>query len=210
MRGFAEPPVTWNADDWTLCGQGRSNVVLRDGNGTVLRLQKHDSVHADSVHDALERELWAHVPGFSQAVTPVERCWLFASHVLSPLLDFRAGAGALVQLPTVFLRQVESRLDLPLGSLGSLTGHTCWAILLPDHTYLPPRVGCTAPVFVVELKPKCGFLPTAASVPADSVKRYASRFSLHQQLKLAQGRIKQARATIASLIGWRHESPSRR
>ena len=187
-------PVVWNAADWALCGQGKSNLVLRDGRGAVLRIQKHDQcTRNDPSHDALERELWAHVPGFSSAVAPVQRTWLFAEHVLSPLLDFTSGAGTLVQLPNEFVRAVEERLALPPGALGSDTGPTVWAILLPDHARLPPLLACDAPVFVVELKPKCGFLPTAPAVGAASVKRHTTRFALHQRLKLAQGRIHQAR-----------------
>ena len=199
MAGVVEP-AAWTAADWALCGQGKSNLVLRDGRGAVLRIQKQ-AQHAcgDASHDALERELWAHVPGFSSAGAPVQRAWLFAAHVLSPLLDFTAGVGTLVRLPAEFVRHVETRLALVPGALGSDTGRTVWAQLLPDHACLQPLVACDAPVFVMELKPKCGFLPAAAAVGADSVKRHTSRFALHQRLKLAQGRIHQARA--ASCVG---------
>lgn len=190
MRPMAEP-VAWSAADWALCGQGRSNVVCRDGRGAVLRIQRHTPRVVDSVHDALELELWAHVSGFREAATQAERSWLFAKHVLAPLLDFRDGVGTLVDLPPVFLQELESRLELPPGALGSRTESKRWAVLLPDHTHMPPSVGCTAPVFVVELKPKCGFIPFA--VPEGSVKLRTTRFALHQRLKLAQGRIKQAR-----------------
>jgi inositol-pentakisphosphate 2-kinase len=199
MGGVVEPAV-WNAADWALCGQGRSNLVLRDGRGAVLRIQKHDRhMRDDPSHKALERELWAHLPGFSSAVAPVQRTWLFAAHVLSPLLDFTSGAGTLVQLPAEFVRGIEASLALQPGSLGSDTGPTVWAMLLPDHAHLPPLLACDAPVFVVELKPKCGFLPTAPAVGAGSVKRHTTRFALHQRLKLAQGRIQQART--ASWVG---------
>ena len=42
-------------------------------------------------------------------------------------------------------------------------------------------------VFCVEVKPKCGFLPTSAAIHTDnSIKKRKSRFSLHQLLKHSQ------------------------
>ena len=56
------------------------------------------------------------------------------------------------------------------------------------------------PQLLVEIKPKCGFLPTSAAIPAaDDVKRRVSRFQLHQRLKLAQasyGLLTRAEITI--------------
>ena len=43
------------------------------------------------------------------------------------------------------------------------------------------------PVVCIEIKPKCGFLPTAATIhPQRNIKRQRSRFQLQQALKLAQ------------------------
>ena len=88
------------------------------------------------------------------------------------------------------------------------------ALLLPDYTLLPTYAGRTVPQLAtivlprctphgrqdvsaiigertvtlgIELKPKCGFLPSAATIQSgNSVKKQRSRFTLHQQLKLAQ------------------------
>ena len=39
----------------------------------------------------------------------------------------------------------------------------------------------------LELKPKCGFLPTSACIhPKHAIKQEISRFQLHQHLKCAQ------------------------
>jgi hypothetical protein len=39
----------------------------------------------------------------------------------------------------------------------------------------------------IEIKPKCGFLPVAATIhPVNSIKRQKTRFALHQQLKFEQ------------------------
>ena len=43
------------------------------------------------------------------------------------------------------------------------------------------------PTICLELKPKCGFLPTSPCIhPGHSIKLRVPRFQLHQQLKLAQ------------------------
>lgn len=42
-------------------------------------------------------------------------------------------------------------------------------------------------VFCIEIKPKCGFLPTSTAIhPGHSVKKRRSRFALHQLLKHSQ------------------------
>ena len=53
----------------------------------------------------------------------------------------------------------------------------------------------------VELKPKCGCLPTSAAIaPAHAIKRSVPRYALHQRLKLAQARLHGA-VLLASLHG---------
>ena len=48
-------------------------------------------------------------------------------------------------------------------------------------------LSCAMPTICLELKPKCGFLPTSPCIhPGHSIKRRVPRFQLHQQLKLAQ------------------------
>ena len=59
------------------------------------------------------------------------------------------------------------------------------------HSYMTDRLdnssGSMSPTVCVELKPKCGFLPTSPCIlPAHSIKRSVPRFQLHQHLKLAQ------------------------
>ena len=42
-------------------------------------------------------------------------------------------------------------------------------------------------VLCIEVKPKCGFLPTSGAIhPANAAKKHQSRFSMHQILKLHQ------------------------
>jgi hypothetical protein len=195
----ADEGTEWRAEEWSLCGEGGRNIALRDGAGRVLRLLKRFPARSESgVHAQLERALWAHLAGFACA-SLVERSWLFAKHVLVPLLGAHACAGQLVRLPAGFAHALEARLSCRLAVEAGLDG-CCLALLLPDHAALPvARAGPSPcwPVFAVELKPKCGFLPSAPAVQAGSVKLRTSRFALHQQLKLAQGRVREVRAA-----GW--------
>ena len=162
--------------------------MVRDGRGWVLRVPRGEAAEqASEGEEELERELWGHLPGFAVA-TQAARSWLFARHVLAPLLGCPcAAAGARVRPPADFLRRLESRLGPGCPRLGGE------AVLLPDLAFLRPQAGPAPapPVFALELKPKCGFLPLAASVEEGSVKRRRSRFELHQRLKLAQGRVTQ-------------------
>jgi inositol-pentakisphosphate 2-kinase len=190
--------VRLDAKSWSVAGEGARSLVLRDGRGNALRLLK-STIAADAEHDSLELRLWGHLPGFSKAAQDdLQRSWLFATHVLVPLLGSRhACAGRLVRLPAAFTAVLDERLSALLVSPpGSRLG-----VLLPDVCHF--EGAANAPTYTVELKPKCGFLPGASTVGAASVKRLLSRFSLHQRLKLAQGRISQARPFQPSLFASR-------
>ncbi len=197
----------WCAAEWTLCGEGGRSVVLRNNSGHVLRLLKAAPARGDADVHNLDVELWAHhLPRFSNA-SHVERSWLFAAHVLVPLLGRHASAGRLVRLPAEFVQAVGARLGSSDGALPRAlaidASGGCLAILLPDNAFLPalPAVcGVPAPVFAVEIKPKCGFLPSVATVDARSAKCRLSRFALHQRLKLAQGKVEEVRRQQALAI----------
>jgi hypothetical protein len=63
------------------------------------------------------------------------------------------------------------------------------ASLQPNQTLLPPDLRLSdGPVLCIELKPKCGFLPTAPTVaPAHRCNKHkCSRYALQQRLKLQQ------------------------
>ena len=52
------------------------------------------------------------------------------------------------------------------------------------------HLGLGQDTLCVELKPKCGCLPTSAAIaPAHAIKRAVPRYALHQRLKLAQARL---------------------
>ena len=152
----------------------------------------------DAAHARLERLLWEHVPEYVSAAHQVHRSWLFAAHVLVPLLGERAAAaGTLVTAPAEFV-QALSR-----AAPGGIVADTdeegrCVCVLLPDHTHFPVRVlGVTPPVVTVELKPKCGFLPNVRAAQR-CAKRSVTRFAMHQRLKVKDGHVSKVRAFEAS------------
>ena len=80
-------------------------------------------------------------------------------------------------------------LDAPFGLLLPNIG-TFSLLRPPAGRGKHPALG---PVLSVEIKPKCGFLPTSAAIgPSHALKKQVSRYQLHQHLKLAAGQCSQA------------------
>ena len=169
--------------------------------GRVLRVPKRATGRPDACSDAaharLERELWEHLPEYACAARDAHKSWLFAAHVLLPLLGERgAVAGMLV---VVSAESVQALSCVAAGGVAvdSDEDGRCVCVLLPDHSrfrWQPPSFA--PPVVTVELKPKCGFLPEVLSAP-HCAKRFVTRFEMHQRLKLERGQVTQASVASA-------------
>lgn len=205
-----------DAEGWLYRGEGAANIVLAyHGDrpsflGRVLRIRKAprnnkndnlDQVKKDSkpVLSVDERKLWREWPSMAMATTPAALAHVYAADIIQPLLgkDF-VDAGILVFLTTEFLEAVnedvvakqpewrskDAMMDMTAGV----------ALLIADHSSfptLPGEVKDVPPTITVELKPKWGCLPEAATISEkNNVKLHVSRFTLFQQLKLQQGKIK--------------------
>jgi hypothetical protein len=58
--------------------------------------------------------------------------------------------------------------------------------MLPNMFHLPHA----SKTVTVEIKPKCGFHPSAETIhPCNSLKKVRSRYQLHQELKVAEVRL---------------------
>ena len=79
---------------------------------------------------------------------------------------------------------------VPSQGLQSLSGSA-----QSQHEQHSWRAHAAKACICVEIKPKCGFLPTCGLI-RHPVKRRMSRYQAHQQLKLAQGHIKQPSAAM--------------
>lgn len=66
----------------------------------------------------------------------------------------------------------------------------CLQLSKGEPTVIPEKLGCEDQLgesFCIEIKPKCGMLPTSAAIhPSNAIKKRRSRFSLHQLLKHRQ------------------------
>ena len=169
--------------------------------GRVLRMPKRATggpdACGDAAHARLDRQLWEHLPEYSCAAREAHKSWLFAAHVLLPLLGERgAAAGTLVAVPAEFVRSLSS--DVAGGvAVDTDEGGRCVCVLLPDHSHFPrPPSSFAPPVVTVELKPKCGFLPQVLSAQ-QCAKQLVTRFEMHQRLKLERGQVSKARASSA-------------
>eukprot|EP00079_Xenopus_tropicalis_P024290 XP_012816856.1 PREDICTED: inositol-pentakisphosphate 2-kinase isoform X2 [Xenopus tropicalis] len=97
-----------------------------------------------------------------------------------------------VKLPLDFLKRLclkvqserpESRCEKEMDVSG-------YAMCLPNLTRLQtfPFLECR-PIFCIEIKPKCGFIPSSAHITKE-IKKKICRFCMHQHLKVAKGKWK--------------------
>jgi hypothetical protein len=141
-----------DAHAWTYLGEGNQNVVLQYAGsdarfcGRVLRLRK-TTLDTQSADDG------------------VRTCYEFLRNAMGPVLgDDVVNVGTLVLLPAGFAAAVSDaiRPSRPAGRAAKSLDERCslgW--LLPDLTLLESAVPALRRVYVVEVKPKCGFVPSS-------------------------------------------------
>lgn len=159
-------------------------------------MKRASSAGAD---DALELELWRALPGFEHAACDAERSWVFAKHVLAPLLGAPyAQAGWLLPLPDAFLHALwgaqHNRCTGGDAGASSRVPSRAVGVLLPDHARFAgpqsvPGGSHNNPVLAVEIKPKSGVAPRLTPAAERAPTRPVSRYTMHQHFKLAQGHI---------------------
>ncbi|CAL1355812.1 unnamed protein product [Linum trigynum] len=193
-----------DAADWVYRGEGAANLVLAysgsspDFAGKVMRIQKKAkngsaaaAVHNKPVLTDQERLLWKEAKELvaSQNKDAVER--FFAQLVMGPLLGPKyVDAGVLVKVSRQFLEGIEEKVTGQRPSwrvdAAMVDVERDSVLIMPDHTVFP-RGGSKGggPCLSVEIKPKCGFLPSSSFIAeGNAVKKSASRFKMHQALKL--------------------------
>lgn len=206
-----------DAEGWFYRGEGAANIVLAyHGHrpsfvGRVLRIRKapknnnqietQNQVKKDAkpVLSEDEAKLWREWPSMAMATTSASLAHVYARELMQPLLGKEhVDAGLLVFLTTGFLEAINKDVvanqpewrskDAKMDMTGGV------ALLIADHSSfhtIPGKVKNLPPTITVELKPKWGCLPAAATISEENkVKLHVPRFTLLQHLKLQEGKIK--------------------
>ncbi|GAB2272711.1 Inositol-pentakisphosphate 2-kinase [Dionaea muscipula] len=197
-----------DASDWTYRGEGAANLVLAyTGSspafvGKVIRVQKvpRDGAryeNGNSVLSKIERLLWEDAGTITTAPTREIAEQLYVQHVMIPLLgsDY-VDAGMRVLVSREFLETVERNVlcQRPTWRVNAAKINTCIdsVLLMPDHSVFPYGTHSGEPCISVEIKPKCGFLPSSRFIcEENAVKKNVTRFKMHQILKLQQRQLLQ-------------------
>uniref|UniRef100_A0A3B4WUH0 Inositol-pentakisphosphate 2-kinase n=1 Tax=Seriola lalandi dorsalis TaxID=1841481 RepID=A0A3B4WUH0_SERLL len=165
-------------NDWKYHGEGNKSLVVShvQVSQLVLRLLKYPAEDSENPPQTAE-----------QAFRQIQNIVDFSSNVMSSLLGEKfIHSGEVVKLPLEFVRQLSIKvqhqrpawrcdkvMDIYSGCALCLPNLTCPALHQPTHT----------PPLCIEIKPKCGFLPSSKHVSKD-IKTKVCRFCMHQHYKV--------------------------
>ncbi|XP_053577160.1 inositol-pentakisphosphate 2-kinase [Bombina bombina] len=166
-------------NEWNYHGEGnKSLVVAHTQRCVVLRFLKF----LPSRNKTAE-EIYQHLQNILD----------FGRHIMKQFLgENYVHHGEVVTLPLDFLKSLclkvqserpESRCEKEMDVSG-------YAMCLPNLTRLQtfPFVE-HRPIFCIEIKPKCGFIPSSAHITKE-IKKKVCRFCMYQHLKVAKGKWK--------------------
>ncbi|KAL8130625.1 hypothetical protein V2J09_019780 [Rumex salicifolius] len=201
-----------DSNDWSYRGEGAANLVL-SYNGTspelagkVIRVPKvsNDGSLYENGHlvwSEHEQMLWKDAGSMVTASTKEIADQLFMECVMIPLLGGDSLAIIVlynfidkellrhVLVSREFLESVERNTLLQRPNwrvLASKVNMACDSVhLMSDHSVFPYGDSSEGPCICVEIKPKCGFLPSSRFISEkNAIKKKVSRFKMHQALKL--------------------------
>ncbi|GAB4852053.1 Inositol-pentakisphosphate 2-kinase [Ancistrocladus abbreviatus] len=197
-----------DASDWTYRGEGAANLVLAYVGsspafvGKVIRLQKvpRNGANYENGHTVLskhERLLWKDAGTMITSPTMEIAEQLYVQYVMIPLLgsDY-VDAGKRVLVSREFLETAERNVlcQRPSWRVNAAKINTCIdsVLLMADHSVFPYGTLNGEPCISVEIKPKCGFLPSSRFIAEENgIKKNVTRFKMHQVLKLHHHQISQ-------------------
>lgn len=194
-----------DAKDWVYKGEGAANLILSyTGSspsmlGKVLRVKKilkdkSQPTPSCMAFSSYEQLLWGHIPELVESVKQDCLAQAYAVHVMSQHLGANhVDAGVRVRVSKDFLELVENNVlnSRPVWRVNASSIDTTAdaALLIADHSLFsgtPKGGSCIA----VEIKAKCGFLPSSEYISKDNyVKKQVTRYKMHQHLKFHQGEI---------------------
>ncbi|OCT85587.1 inositol-pentakisphosphate 2-kinase isoform X2 [Xenopus laevis] len=172
-------PEKMDENEWNYHGEGNKSLVVSHAQScVVLRFLKF----LPNINKSTE-EVYQHLHNILD----------FGKHIMKQFLgENYVHHGEVVQLPLDFLKRLclkvqserpESRCEKEMDVSG-------YAMCLPNLTRLQtfPFLECR-PIFCIEIKPKCGFIPSSAHITKE-IKKKVCRFCMHQHLKVAKGKWK--------------------
>ncbi|KAJ3694324.1 hypothetical protein LUZ60_009804 [Juncus effusus] len=197
---------TEDAKYWVYKGEGAANVILSylgsspNFIGKVLRVQKvpkeQKKTETSSAQLSMHEQLvWGDVAELFESKSKDNLVQNYTKYVMCPLFGTNhIDTGVRVSVSREFLEQIEMRnLDLrPVWRVNAskIDTFTDSALLISDHSVFPginPNEGVN---IAVEIKPKCGFLPSSEYISESNIiKKQITRYKMHQALKFHKGEI---------------------
>nr|XP_061814191.1 inositol-pentakisphosphate 2-kinase-like [Nerophis lumbriciformis] len=171
-------------NDWRYHGEGNKSLVVSHVQlSKVLRLLKYPTEDSENPPQTAE-----------QAFRQIQNIVDFGSNVMSGLLGNKfIHSGEVVKLPLEFVRQLSIKVQQhrPAWRCDKVMDiYSGCALCLPNLTRPSGLLTLShIPPLCVEIKPKCGFLPSSKHISRD-VKSKVCRFCMHQHYKVATGRWK--------------------
>jgi inositol-pentakisphosphate 2-kinase len=177
------------ADEWHYKREGAQNMIF-EYKGTGETPQFLDSVLRLSKNS---RKLGANMSQ-GPKTRSCERNYSFLRDSIRPKIRHDLLViGELLSVSQGFLQELNDK-SMPLRPLNRLesglniTAGMGW--LLPDLSFLPGVSHKAANCACIEIKPKCGILPTPDCLSSETlIKAKSSRFQMMQSLKLREGKI---------------------
>ncbi|XP_058092015.1 inositol-pentakisphosphate 2-kinase IPK1 isoform X3 [Magnolia sinica] len=181
-----------DASDWNYRGEGAVGKVLR-----VQKVPRSESQHTTSKSILSRHEclLWNDTQELVTCSSKESLGQLFALHVMSPLLGSEhVDAGIRVLVSEEFLESIEKNVisQRPAWRVDAAKVNTLCdsALLISDHSVFHHGSLKEDLCIAVEIKPKCGFLPSSRFIDEkNAIKKSITRYKMHQVLKLHQKEI---------------------
>nr|XP_020466860.1 inositol-pentakisphosphate 2-kinase [Monopterus albus] len=164
-------------NDWKYHGEGNKSLVVSHIQlSRVLRLLKYPAEDSENPPQTAE-----------QAFRQIQNIVDFSSNVMSSLLGEKfIHSGEVVKLPLEFVRQLSIKVQhqRPVWRCDKVMDiYSGCALCLPNLTSPPLHQPTHTPPLCIEIKPKCGFLPSSKHVSKD-IKTRVCRFCMHQHYKV--------------------------
>ncbi|EOA35203.1 hypothetical protein CARUB_v10020353mg [Capsella rubella] len=192
-----------DAVDWSYRGEGAANLVLSyTGSsptflGKVMRIMKwpkNGNENGDTNGNGLtthEKLIWGENKDLVSCQNKEIVEYLYVKHVMRPLLGHKhVNAGIRLLVSKEFLEsatKIVSSQRFPWRANAANADTNRSSVLLMDDMTLfdHGHVDDHNPCLTVEIKPKCGFLPSSSFIAEENViKKSITRFEMQQVLKL--------------------------